>query len=98
MYHSVCVEGPTFPSEQKSLRLTLVPVAPESNPMPQWTLNCKNCKKIFSHSKIESPQTVRCDTRWPYRPETPEGGLTIDCPHCQTSALYQRFQFTFSPE
>jgi hypothetical protein len=67
--------------------------------MPQWTLNCKNCKKIFSHSKIDPRSyTMPYDTLWPSRPETPRGGLTVDCPHCKSTELYQRLQVTYSPE
>jgi hypothetical protein len=52
--------------------------------MPQWTLNCHNCNRVFSHSKIE-PQSddLFYDSLWPYRPEVPEGGTTVSCPHCK---------------
>ena len=73
--------------------------SPESSLMPQWTLNCQNCNRVFSHSKIE-PQsdTLLYDSLWPYRPEVPEGGTIASCPHCHKSATYQRFQFMYSPE
>jgi hypothetical protein len=31
------------------------------------------------------------DSLWPYRPEFPDGGFTMDCPHCHKSSTYQRF-------
>jgi hypothetical protein len=66
--------------------------------MPQWTLNCSHCNRIFSHSKIE-PQldTLLYDSLWPYRPEVPEGGFGAICPHCREAGLYQRFQLTLRP-
>jgi len=67
--------------------------------MAQWTLSCQNCKKIFRHSAID-PQSdnLLYDPLWPYRPELPEGGINLSCPHCRESATYQRFQLMYSPE
>jgi len=51
---------------------------PESYRMPQWTLNCQNCKKIFRHSQIAPrPDILLYDPLWPYRPELPEGGANF---------------------
>ena len=48
----------------------------------------------FAHSEIEPrPEGRVFDSLWPYRPEFPEGGLNVDCPHCQQAATYQRFEF-----
>ncbi|MDX6711596.1 MAG: hypothetical protein QOH96_2612 [Blastocatellia bacterium] len=38
------------------------------------------------------------DPLWPYRPELPERGVNLSCPHCHESATYQRFQLVYSPE
>jgi hypothetical protein len=67
--------------------------------MPQWTLTCQNCNRIFSHSKIE-PQSdsLLYDSLWPYRPEIPEHGAIVDCPHCQKSSTYQRFELMYRPD
>jgi hypothetical protein len=71
----------------------------ESYRMPQWTLNCQNCKKIFRHSKIDPQSDILLyDPLWPYRPELPEHGVNLPCPHCHESATYQRFQLAYSPE
>jgi hypothetical protein len=73
--------------------------SPESYRMPQWTLNCQNCKKIFRHSKIDRQSDILLyDPLWPYRPELPELGVNLPCPHCHESATYLRFQLVYSPE
>jgi hypothetical protein len=73
--------------------------SPESFRMPQRTLNCQNCKKLFPHSRID-PQShmLLCDPFWSYRPEVPEGGANLLCPHCHKSVTYERFQLVYSPE
>jgi hypothetical protein len=71
----------------------------ESYRMPQWTLNCQNCNRVFSHSKIDPQSDIHLyDPLWPYRPELPEGGVILPCPHCHESATYLRFQLAYSPE
>ena len=71
----------------------------ESFRMPQWTLNCQNCKKIFRHSKIDPQSDIHLyDPLWPYRPELPERGVNLPCPHCHESSTYLRFQLVYSPE
>jgi hypothetical protein len=71
----------------------------ESFRMPQWTLNCQDCKKIFRHSEIDhQSDDLLYDPLWPYRPTVPDSGFNMTCPHCQTSAIYHRFQLMYSPE
>jgi hypothetical protein len=66
--------------------------------MPQWMLSCRNCHKNFRHSVIE-PQSndLLYDKLWPYRPELPADGLSVECPHCQQTATYQRFELMYHP-
>jgi DNA-directed RNA polymerase subunit RPC12/RpoP len=59
--------------------------------MSYWSLRCKNCAKLFPHTPIAS-QSDRLEFIWPVKPNFPEGGQTVECPHCQSSALYQRHQ------
>ena len=64
--------------------------------MAQWVLSCRNCHKTFPHSEMEAqPDDRLFDPLWPYRPEFPEGGLSIDCPHCKQAATYQRFELMY---
>ena len=73
--------------------------SPESYRMPQWTLNCQNCNRVFSHSKIDhQSDDLLYDPLWPYRPTVPDSGFNMTCPHCQTPAIYHRFQLMYSPE
>jgi hypothetical protein len=69
---------------------------PSRNAMPHWMLSCRNCHKNFVHSEIQ-PQSndLLYDSLWPYRPEFPEGGLSVECPHCQQAATYQRFELMY---
>ena len=40
------------------------PPSPESYRMPQWTLNCQNCKKIFRHSQIDPQSDIIRGEGW----------------------------------
>ena len=72
--------------------------SPKRARMAQWVLSCRNCHKNFAHSEIEPrPDDRPFDPLWPYRPEFPEGGLSVDCPHCQQAATYQRFELMYHP-
>ncbi len=64
--------------------------------MPHWVLNCKHCTKPFVHSTIDpSSNRLPYDPLWPPRPEFPSGGMTMDCPDCLKSSLYQRFELLY---
>ena len=66
--------------------------------MPQWVLNCSNCHKVFTHSKINPrPETIPYDPLWPTKPDFPNGGLKLACPNCRTPAVYQRFELMYRP-
>ena len=67
--------------------------------MPQWTLSCPGCTKVFSHSQIDpSSRALPYDALWPHRPEFPTSGERIICPRCKGTATYQRFELVYSPE
>lgn len=57
-----------------------------------WQLECLNCKKKFLHSQIDD---VVSNFFFPSKPEFPEGGSELECPHCGTRATYQRYQLTY---
>jgi hypothetical protein len=64
--------------------------------MSHWFLRCENCAKLFPHAPI-SPQPDRLELLWPVKPDFPEVGQTLNCPHCERSALYQRHQLIVQP-
>jgi DNA-directed RNA polymerase subunit RPC12/RpoP len=67
--------------------------------MPRWTLACSKCTNIFTHSQIDAREKKRpFDELWPAKPDLPNGGARISCPHCGTATNYQRFQLVYSPE
>ncbi len=60
--------------------------------MANWVLSCKNCNKTFSHSEVGGSLA---DHFLPQRPEFPAGGLEQECPHCNTTAVYQQHELTY---
>jgi DNA-directed RNA polymerase subunit RPC12/RpoP len=57
-----------------------------------WQLECVHCKKKFRHSEVDE---TRLDIFSPAKPEFPQGGSEIECPHCGKTATYQRYQLTY---
>lgn len=53
---------------------------------PYWTINCRNCKKAFHHSEIQTRNTM--DYLLPMKPEFPADGQELECPHCKSKATY----------
>jgi len=62
----------------------------------RWILDCPNCKGDFTHTEI-SPNDRLPDTflRSTPKPEFPTGGLTITCPNCGNTSVYQRHQLIY---
>src|SRR5580704_4393112 len=50
-----------------------------------WTLKCKLCKRMFTHSLI--PDTLQ-EFFHPTRPIFPPAGTKHQCPHCQNKSQY----------
>jgi CheY-like chemotaxis protein len=77
-------------------------VAPWASPngvivdMPQWNLTCRSCEKRFPFAKIESSGMGRYDDLWPPKPEWPEAGLGVLCPHCGNVSTYLRHELIYS--
>jgi hypothetical protein len=53
----------------------------------------RNCKKKFDHSVVDESGL---DIFFPSKPEFPDGGSELECPHCETKATYQRYQLTYN--
>jgi endogenous inhibitor of DNA gyrase (YacG/DUF329 family) len=56
--------------------------------MPRWVLNCPKCQKEFTHTQIERRNLQ--DYYLEPKPDFPEEGLSVQCPNCKVSAVYQR--------
>jgi DNA-directed RNA polymerase subunit RPC12/RpoP len=56
--------------------------------MPTWMLTCSHCKTDFPHSKINTYRYANF-VEAP-KPDFPDEGLKVECPHCRHSAVYQR--------
>jgi hypothetical protein len=103
---STCLFGTRVPNCTVAIQL-FVPLSmhwwpsphQENNRMPQWILLCQHCTKGFRHTKINpAAVTIPYDPLWPSKPDFPEGGQTLSCPHCKVPATYQRYQLIYSAE
>jgi hypothetical protein len=56
-----------------------------------WVLACQSCLKLIPHSLVK-PHSPRLEFIWPVKPEFPEGGQTLSCPHCAGFGIYQRHE------
>jgi hypothetical protein len=61
--------------------------------MAQWVLACPGCNKEFIYMK--APSDAGIFASWSVKPEFPHGGLTVTCPNCQKSSVYQRHQLVY---
>lgn len=64
--------------------------------MPRWVVRCPRCNAAVPQSEV----TFGCPTEdalaWLGRkPNFPDGGLSIECPKCEETALYQRHQLVY---
>jgi len=55
--------------------------------MSKWILVCKQCQKSFPHSEVGSSLA---DYFFPEKPEFPQKGQDLECPHCKITSNYQR--------
>lgn len=65
--------------------------------MPRWVLECSQCKAEFTHSEISGSGYNSFDpfTLTATKPELPASGVTIVCPNCKSSAVYQRYELVY---
>jgi DNA-directed RNA polymerase subunit RPC12/RpoP len=61
--------------------------------MASWVLECSSCGKTFPHSEIEDRPIENFFL--PAKPQFPEAGLEVGCPHCGNKSKYQRADLTY---
>lgn len=68
--------------------------------MPRWILGCPECNQHFTHSTIPGKRTPQHDDLLAWldflsdKP-IPIGGLTVECPNCKKTSLYQPHQLVY---
>jgi hypothetical protein len=60
--------------------------------MASWVLECKQCHKIFHYVEIQDKLVNMFIAE---KPEFPEGGLEIQCPHCREKSTYKHQQLFY---
>jgi len=71
--------------------------------MPRWILECCECNEQFTHSRIPNeripPNNLNAflDVLFD-KPDFPTNGLSLVCPHCKKTSLYQRHQLVYRSE
>ena len=66
--------------------------------MPRWVLGCPECNQEFTHSEIASdrPQPpLDPFARFGDKPEIPELGIYLECPHCKKVSSFKRYQLIY---
>jgi hypothetical protein len=63
--------------------------------MAYWTLQCPLCQKTFRHSEIIKPAIASMLGWFDTKPQFPEGGLSLPCPHCTKVSTFQRHQLVY---
>jgi len=61
-------------------------------PMARWTLRCKNCGQLFTHSKISD---TLADYFVPEKPKFPPGGLECECSNCKSKFTYEQNELRY---
>lgn len=68
---------------------------PEAS-MAHWVLECASCKNEFTHSEIVESHSLRDPfTLNETKPEFPDGGLSVVCPICKETGVYQRHELLY---
>jgi uncharacterized protein (DUF983 family) len=69
------------------------------NGKQRWMLTCDRCDSEFPHSDVaDRPASLRNPfTGYVHKPEFPSEGLSIECPHCKKSSVYQRYELIYRP-
>ena len=64
--------------------------------MTCWVLYCPGCGAELTHSQIYNSDFSGYD---PYtslsKPKFPDGGLSVFCPQCKGTSLFQRYQLVY---
>jgi endogenous inhibitor of DNA gyrase (YacG/DUF329 family) len=61
--------------------------------MSRWVLNCPDCHEDFTHTEIA--KTKLEDYFFDRKPEFPVDGLSMECPNCHKTSLFQRHELTY---
>jgi hypothetical protein len=64
--------------------------------MAHWTLECPNCKAVFTHSEIQTCSIQDDFTGIVPKPKFPNGGLGIVCPNCGSDSKHQRYELIYA--
>lgn len=62
--------------------------------MAHWALTCPSCKKNFVHSQIEK-RGIEDYFLPEKKPKFPEDGLSIECPNCHATSVYQAHELFY---
>jgi hypothetical protein len=65
--------------------------------MARWVLDCPDCNEDFTQSEIPESDSLVPDpfTGSVAKPEFPTDGLSLRCPNCKTTSVYQRYQLIY---
>lgn len=65
--------------------------------MPRWIVECPQCRKEFTHTDISKIASgpMRDPFASPPKPQIPESGAELKCPHCKNSATYRAFDLRY---
>jgi hypothetical protein len=64
---------------------------------PRWMLTCDKCNSEFAYSDVLDRRSQRDNpfTGNVHKPEFPSGGLSLECPNCKKSSVYQSHQLFY---
>lgn len=69
----------------------------EGVPMPRWMLDCRSCDKPFPYSEVTFEDPPSDAFAWlGNKPNFPDGGISVECPSCKETSLYQRYMLRFA--
>jgi hypothetical protein len=68
----------------------------EDSVVPQWVLDCPECRAEFTHTIIRS-SSIDPFTGPLEKPDFPPEGLRVECPHCKKCCLYKKSQLILRP-
>ena len=61
--------------------------------MPAWVLECVKCRLKFIHALIVDCGILNFEI--PLKPVFPPEGISLECPGCKSTAIYQRFDLEY---
>lgn len=65
--------------------------------MPRWMLHCEQCSKAFPYSEVTFEHPAADAFAWlGSKPNFPQGGISLECPNCKETSVYQHRQLIYS--